>query len=309
MGRLWKRFRMALAGLLGMIVVVAAYGVWQLRSMGFLRAPVFETERSELPPMDRPAVLVFSKTNAFIHREAIPAAQALLRQVAREQGWSILFSNSGAFFNPEDLRKFDVVVWNNVTGDVLLPVQREAFQSWLSDGGGYVGIHAAGDDSHRAWPWYQEEVIRARFIGHPANPQLQQAEMYLEQPVDPVVAGLPQSWVRTDEWYSFAASPRAAGVRVLATLDERTYQPGHRLGTRLAMGSDHPIMWKHCVGRGRVLYAAPGHTAETYAEPEYRMLLERAIAWAGRMVPFAAPESRECEDSGTTGDASHAGPT
>lgn len=296
MSRLRKRLRLVLVVLLGSVLLSAGYVVWQLRLMGFMREPVFETERVQVPVLGRPAVLVFSKTNAFIHRDAIPAAQAMLREIARERGWSIFFSDSSAVFNTEDLVKFDVIVWNNVTGDVLLPEQRWTFRTWLSGGGGFVGIHAAGDNSHKAWPWYQDMVIRARFIGHPMNPQLQQATLSIEQPQDPIAAGLPQRWVRTDEWYSFAMSPRAAGVDVLVTLDEGSYDPRSLLGTSLAMGSDHPVVWKHCVERGRVFYAAPGHTAESYEEPAYRLLLGKAIAWAGRIDAFAGPRSGDCDD-------------
>ena len=292
----WKWFWGVLGALLVLALAFGGYGVWQARSMGFLREPVFETERPQLPPLSHPAVLVFSKTNSFIHKEAIPAAKELLHQMAGERGWSIFLSDSGAVFNPEDLAKFDVVVWNNVTGDVLLPAQREAFRAWLEQGGGYVGIHAAGDNSHAAWPWYLETVIRTRFIGHPLEPQFQQAQLRIEQPPDPLVASLPDPWVRTDEWYSFAKSPRAPDVRVLVSIDESTYAPGSFFGKALAMGADHPMIWKHCVGRGRVFYAAPGHTAETYAEPEYRGLLEAAIAWAGRIGSQAvSPQPLDCE--------------
>jgi len=297
MSRGWKWFWGVLGALLVVALAFAGYGVWQARSMGFLRSPVFETERPQLPALQRPAVLVFSKTNSFIHKEAIPAAKELLQQMAGEQGWSVYLTDSGAVFNPEDLAHFDVVVWNNVTGDVLLPRQRAAFQAWLEQGGGYVGLHASGDNSHEGWPWYLDTVIRARFIGHPMSPQFQQATLRVEQPADPIVAAIPDPWVRTDEWYSFAKSPRAPDMRVLVTIDESTYEPGEFFtGTRLAMGADHPMIWKHCVGRGRVFYAAPGHTAETFAEPEYRGLLRRAIAWAGRIgTPAVSPQPLACE--------------
>lgn len=293
----WRWFWRVLGVLLVAALAFAGYGVWQARSMGFLRSPVFETERPQLPPLQHPAVLVFSKTNSFIHKEAIPAAQQLLQQMAGEQGWSVFLTDSGAVFNAEDLAHFDVVVWNNVTGDVLLPQQREAFQSWLEQGGGYVGIHAAGDNSHAPWPWYLDTVIRAQFIGHPMAPQFQQATLRIEQPADPIVAPLGTEWQRTDEWYSFAKSPRAPDIRVLATIDESSYAPGEFFdGTSLAMGADHPMIWKHCVRQGRVFYAALGHTAETFAEPQYRGLLQRAIAWAGRIgSPAASPMPLDCE--------------
>ncbi len=278
----WKWFWILLGVLVLTALVFAFLGYREARSLGFLREPVFETVREELPLLERPAMLVFSKTNSFIHKDAIPAARQMLQGMAQVQGWSIYLSDNGAIYNPEDLAHFDVIVWNNVTGDVLLPEQRQALRTWLEDGGGFVGLHAAGDSSHEAWPWYQDKVIRARMTGHPIDPQFQQATLRVEQPADPIVSGLPPEWVREDEWYSFEASPRAPDLKVLLTIDESTYVPGEFFGTPLSMGEDHPMIWKHCVDGGRVVYSALGHTGESYAEPGYREVLTRAISWAGR---------------------------
>jgi hypothetical protein len=88
----------------------------------------------------------------------------------------------------------------------------------------------------------------------------------------------PASFEHEDEWYSFERSPREAGVRVLARLDESSYRPREILRD-LGMG-DHPIVWSHCVGRGRAFYSALGHGAASYARPEHAQMLEGAIAWA-----------------------------
>lgn len=282
---------------LGIIVLIVAIvviqGVLRARSMGFLRSPVFETVPPEVPAMERPAVLLFSKTNSFIHKEAIPAARALLGAMGVERNWSVFLSDNGAIHNREDLAKFDVIVWNNVTGDVLTTEQRSAMRTWLEQGGGFVGLHGAGDNSHEAWPWYQQTIIRANFIGHPLDPQFQEATVRLESPIDPSVAGLPTEWRRTDEWYSFDKSPRAPDVTVVATLDESTYDPGEFFGEELGMGGDHPIIWKHCIGEGRVYYSAMGHTAESYEEPEYQDVLRRAIEWAGRLDDSTAKSASD----------------
>ncbi|MBK6581812.1 MAG: ThuA domain-containing protein [Gammaproteobacteria bacterium] len=284
----WKWF-WGVTALLVLLALVAGGAYYsEMRANGFFRDPVFETERPALPPLEHPAVLVFSKTNSFIHKEAIPAGKQLFEQIAAEQGASIFLSDSGGVFNPGDLAHFDVIVWNNVTGDVLTAQQRQAMRHWLEQGGGFLALHAGGDNSHEVWPWYLDTVIRARFIGHPLYPQFQQATLHIEQPADPIVAALEEDWVRTDEWYSFDNSPRASDVRVLATIDENTYSPGSFFGKPLAMGSDHPMIWKHCAGAGRVFYSALGHTAESYSDPKYREVLMRAIVWAGRLDPAAA---------------------
>jgi len=46
------------------------------------------------------------------------------------------------------------------------------------------------------------------------------------------------------------------------------------------MGADHPVIWKHLVGKGRVFYSALGHSASAYQEPLHMKELEGAIAWA-----------------------------
>jgi uncharacterized protein len=126
-------------------------------------------------------------------------------------------------------------------------------------------------------------------------PQFQDGTVTTEMPDHPAMRHLPRTWQHNEEWYSFAASPRARGVDVLATVDERSYEPGFWLDLRpLAMGADHPVIWAHAQGQGRVLYSALGHQAKTYADPRYRELLEQALIWAGRIgdvAPAGAAES------------------
>lgn len=249
-----------------------------------------ETQAPVLPEgLGSPAILVFTKTNGFRHEEAIPAANALLTELATRHHWSVYITDNGAAFNTTQLQRFRAVVWNNTSGDVLNPGQRAAFKAWLEAGGGFIGIHAAGDDSHRGWPWYQDVVIKAHFIGHPMGPQFQQAMMHVEDATHPATKGLPTPWTHTEEWYSFADNPRDRGSHILVIVDENSYRPSIVLPFPLSllkaekslrMGADHPVVWTHCVGKGRVFYSALGHRAEAYAEPAYRHLLDGALRWA-----------------------------
>jgi type 1 glutamine amidotransferase len=252
---------------------------------------VFGIHRYETVPPALPgglkdtAILIFSKTNGFREDSAIKAANAALSAIAERRGWSAYVTENGAVFNPDQLRRFKAVVWNSVSGDVLTEAQREAFKAYLESGGGFVGIHGAGDNSHRAWQWYVDTLIGARFIGHTLGPQFQQATVRIEDHANPATCDLGDDWTRTDEWYSFASDPRAKGYHVLATLDESTYRPVMKFpvgGLDIHMG-DHPIVWTHCVGKGRAFYSAMGHGASTYAEPEHLRLLEGAMAWAARL--------------------------
>lgn len=284
---LWKRLLRILMWLILAFVLFMAVQVWRnwdtIQRVFLGGVKVYETTAPALPAdLKRPAILVFSKTNAFRHEEAIPAANALLAQMAEDNDWGYFQTENGAAFNPEMLARFDAVVFSNTSGDVFTADQRAAFKAFLENGGGYVGIHAAGDNSHVAWDWYMTSVIGTTFTGHPMSPQFQQATVRVEDKAHPATAGLPAEWKRTDEWYSFDKSPRAKAFNILATLDETTYNPEGPFGQKLRMGKDHPIIWWNCVGKGRVLYSALGHTAETFAEPLYRQWLLGSVNWVLR---------------------------
>lgn len=261
------------------IMVALNWNIVQRVFLGGLH--VHETVPPTLPDdLPRPAILVFSKTNAFRHEEAIPAGKAFFAQLAKDKGWGYFETENGAAFSPEILARFDAVVFNNASGDLFSPEQQTAFKAFLENGGGYVGLHAAGDSSHEGWPWYQNELIGARFTQHTMSPQFQQATVKIDGKIaNPVIAGLPAQWRRTEEWYSFAVSPRKPGVDVLVTVDENSYKPIGMFGKDLRMG-DHPAVWSRCIGSGRTVYTIFGHRAEAFAEPETRTLLGNALAWA-----------------------------
>ena len=278
--------------LLGVAAVAVGFGVYaglMIRRV-YYGAHIYETVPPQFPaPLHPPAILVFSKTNGFRDDSAIRAANAALAEICKRRNWSAFFTENGAVFNSADLRRFQATVWDNTSGDVLTPDQKRAFRNYIENGGGFVGIHGAGGDPRYEWRWYVETLIGAQFKGHPLHPQFQQATIHVEDRNDPATKHLPSEWTRVDEWYSFEKSPRSEGVKVLATLDERTYRP-KMFWKDISMGADHPIVWKHCVGKGRVFYSALGHSASTYSEPLHLKMLEGAMAWATGVEGKGCPE-------------------
>ena len=162
--------------------------------------------------------------------------------------------------------------------------------NYIDNGGGFVGIHGSGGDPVYFWDWYADELLGARFIGHPMDPQFQDARVVIEDTASAIGNDMAPGWTMKEEWYSFASSPRATGATVIATLDESSYSPVGRGGQDVRMGADHPIVWTRCVGGGRSFYSAIGHLPELYSEPHNIKLLERGILWA------AGRGSTRCED-------------
>ncbi|WP_313801385.1 ThuA domain-containing protein [Sphingobium sp.] len=230
-------------------------------------------------PKGKPRLLLFEKINGFRDGPSVDAAHAAFLAMARRKGWAMVVTDRGGAFTPSILRRFDAVIWNNISGDVLTLSQRAALKAYMEQGGGFIGVHGSAGDPATFWDWYVDELIGARFAGHPMKPQFQNARIVVEGTAHPVASGLPREWVMNDEWYSFKTSPRAAGARIIATLDEASYSPEGMAGQKLRMG-DHPIAWTRCVGKGRMFYAAIGHRPETYGDAHYAAMLENAVRWA-----------------------------
>ena len=270
-----KKFLLWTAGTL--LVLVIAGGIGLASFFGFIFVEYDKTAPVLPADLGSPAVLVFSKAVGFVHVDALPAGKGLLEDIAKNNGWDIFQTENGAVMTPEILAKFDVVVWNNTSGTTLNDEQRAAFREYLEQGGGFVGIHAAGGDPWYSWSWYVDELIGAQFTGHTMSPQFQDADLLLAAPSDPVVAHLPNRWrVPQEEWYAFDSNVRDKGYTVLLSLDEKSYNPNNA-----SMGGEHPSTWRHDVGQGRAFYTAIGHQGATYDIPKFRQMIENAVLWAG----------------------------
>lgn len=214
-------------------------------------------------------VLVFSRTTGFRH-DSIPDGIAMVRELGEQAGWRITATEDPSVFSADGLRNVRVVIFLNTTGDVLNSPQESAMEAWLRQGRGFVGIHSAADTEYQ-WPFYGQ-LVGAYFKSHP---HIQNARVKIEDRNDPCCSHLLAIWERTDEWYCFRSSPRP-NVKVLGSLDTSSYQGS-------TMGADHPIFWKHELGRARSFYTGMGHTKGTYREPLFREKIRRAIVWAGRL--------------------------
>jgi type 1 glutamine amidotransferase len=283
------RFLRALLVLAGLLVALAIGFIWYAGAWNILfPSTEHETVAPALPAdLESPAILVFSKTNGFRHKDGIAAGNQTIEDLASARGWSTFITENGAVFNTGDLARFEAVVFSNATGDVLSDEQERAFQQWLEGGGGWLGIHAAGDGSHAGWSWYIDNLIGADFTAHIMGPQFQNATVVLENQQHPVLENVPDIWEHREEWYSWAVSPRSQGFTILATLDEGSYSPVQKiLGNEvdLSMG-DHPVVWSRCVGQGRAVYTAMGHKAEAFDNPQFRKLLGNALAWITGQAP------------------------
>lgn len=282
-----KKILAGLAILLLLVVVIGGVGLWWIGAWGIVfPSDSYETEAPELTAdFGEGATLrvaIYTKTNSFRHTEGISASHALFDEIGAKQGWAVFHTENSALFTPELLNQFDVIVFASASGNHASDAQDEAFRAWLEAGGGWLGIHAAGDGSHELWDWYAENLMTGTYLGHILGPQTQAARVIVEATSHPITRGLPTEFQHEEEWYSWDRGAREAGFDVLLTVDESSYSPwikafGNEVDIRM---TDHPIVWSRCVGRGRAVYSAMGHWGDAYAQDYMQRLLENAVVWA-----------------------------
>ena len=242
---------------------------------------------TEVPVIDFPAkktaVLLFSKSTGYRHGESIEKGKIVFTDLAKKNNWFLYKTEEGGVFNPAQLAKFDVVIFNNSTGRVLNDEQQAALENYVQEGGNLIGIHGAGDDSHH-WDWYEKNLLGAKFSHHPLHPNLQEAEVALNFVQDSLlVVGLPSTWKHTDEWYVFLENPRAKGFNIIYTIDGEKINPSGNLlwmtDKNFGMGRDHPVAWYRATGKGRTFYTSIGHDATAWKQEAFVRMLENAVKW------------------------------
>ena len=286
---LLKKIGLGLAALVALAFVGGLGFVWWIGAWGIL----FPSRHHDTTPPEIAAdfgggsdlrVLVYSKTNQFRHSEGIAASHELFDELGAQANWAVFHTENSAVFEDALLSRFDVVVFASSSGDHASDEQDAAFRRWLERGGGWLGIHAAGDGSHAEWTWYEETLKTGTYLGHILGPQTQEARVVVDDPGHPVTDGLPADFVHAEEWYYWDRGAREAGYHVLLTVDESTYEPVREYfqsrGGK-AMGDDHPIAWLHENGGGRFFYTELGHDVRSLETPFGRQHILEAIRWAG----------------------------
>lgn len=269
----------SLAGIIAALALFLSFFIYKVR----YGLPIYETNIPSIEiPADRTTVLLFSKSTGFRHGESIDAGKAVFAELASKNNWYLYDTEEGGVFNPEQLAKFDVVIFNNSTGRLLNDEQQKALAFYVEEGGSLIGIHGSGDNSHVDFVWYNQNLMGAEFSHHSIEPHLQETQVTLNDVPDSVlVDGLPSSFTTTDEWYVFLDNPRSRGFNILYSIDGESIIPNGNImfvkDKNFGMGKDHPVAWYKSTGKGRTFYTSMGHDATAWKQPGFVHMLENAV--------------------------------
>src|SRR3989449_961768 len=174
MQRMRTLLRCSAAGLLALSIAASATLAFQQPSQpsgrrgfaGFV-TPVMDSTPPELPKdLKSGGLLIFSKTNGYRDSPSIEASNAALVAIAKKRGWPAYVTENAAIFNPDQLKKFKVTVWNNTSGNTHTDPQRAAFKTWLENGGAFFGVYGARRDPQKDLARDPPKLVGAHITEH-----------------------------------------------------------------------------------------------------------------------------------------------
>ncbi|MEU7978727.1 ThuA domain-containing protein [Micromonospora sp. NPDC049081] len=222
------------------------------------------------PAQDQTSVLVFTKTDGERHPSIDKGVNAI-RTLGNGNGFTVDVTQNATAFSDDNLASYGAVVFLNTTGDVLNGGQEAAFERYIRNGGGYLGVHAAVE-AEPSWTFYRD-IVGTTVAGTASSGS---ATIDVADRAHPASKPLARQLTLNDQWYNFTTNVRGT-AHVLATVDEKSFTGG-------TMGFDHPISWCKDFQGGRSFYTGLGDSADTYANGAFRKHLLGAIQWSAGMV-------------------------
>lgn len=194
---------------------------------------------------------------------------------AKMHGYDFAATANWDDLNETRLKNVRVVMWLDDFPHTA--AQRDAFEQYMKNGGGWLGFHiAAFNDEGTHWPWFVDFLGGAVFYGNnwPPLPAL----LDVDDKSSPVTKHLPAQFTSpTNEWYIWQPSPRLSkDVKVLLTLDKSNYPLGLKDTIK---GGDVPVMWTNT--RYRMIYMNMGHGDKIFDNAVQNRLFEDALQWLG----------------------------
>jgi len=183
------------------------------------------------------------------------------------QGYDVTISDTlDTYLDSELMMGLNLIVpvW---TMGTITNEQEAGLLEAVESGVGIAGWHGGMGDSFRNNVRYQF-MVGGQWVAHPGG--VIDYEVNITQPSDPIVAGLDDFAVHSEQYYMHVDPSN----EVLATT---TFSGEHCAWIE---GTVMPVAWKRTYGAARVFYTSLGHVASDFDVPEAKEIVKRGMLWA-----------------------------
>ena len=219
------------------------------------------------------ALIYYTQHAEEAHVQFAEQATTFFKKLNYGDGFVLDITTDFSKYPYEKLKAYNVVIMLNTSPNTK--AERDAFEQYMENGGGWVGFHAAAyNDKNTHWPWFVKFLGGGVFYCNNWPPQPVLVEV--DNEAHPVTKNLPASFVApASEWYQWTPSPRQnKDVEVLLSLSPKNYPLGIK---DVVNFGDFPIVWSN--KNYRMIYLTMGHGDEEFIDGTQNLLLVNAFRW------------------------------
>ena len=219
------------------------------------------------------ALIYYTQHAEEAHVQFAEQATTFFKKLNYGDGFVLDITTDFSKYPYEKLKEYNVIIMLNTSPNTK--AERDAFEQYMENGGGWVGFHAAAyNDKNTHWPWFVKFLGGGVFSCNNWPPQPVLVEVDNEE--HPVTKNLPASFVApASEWYQWTPSPRQnKDVEVLLSLSPKNYPLGIK---DVVNFGDFPIVWSN--KNYRMIYLNMGHGDEEFIDGTQNLLLVNAFRW------------------------------
>ena len=219
------------------------------------------------------ALIYYTQHAEEAHVQFAEQATTFFKKLNYGDGFVLDITTDFSKYPYEKLKEYNVIIMLNTSPNTK--AERDAFEQYMENGGGWVGFHAAAyNDKNTHWPWFVKFLGGGVFYCNNWPPQPVLVEV--DNEAHPVTKNLPASFVApASEWYQWTPSPRQnKDVEVLLSLSPKNYPLGIK---DVVNFGDFPIVWSN--KNYRMIYLNMGHGDEEFIDGTQNLLLVNAFRW------------------------------
>jgi type 1 glutamine amidotransferase len=193
---------------------------------------------------------------------------AVVREILEARDFNVRVETSTTAYADPAIHNLNLIV-PMITMSEIGKGEVENLCAAVKSGVGMGGFHGTMCDSFRKETEYQF-MTGGQWVSHPGN--IIDYRVNITKPNDPLVKGIGDFDYHSEQYYMHVDP----AVEVLATT---TFDGTH---CEWIKGVVMPVVWKKVYGKARIFYSALGHTADEFASPQMRTIVERGLLWAAR---------------------------
>ena len=211
------------------------------------------------------------------HHESTEQGAEEVRRYFTANGLKCLVTDDPAFFTSETMKTLKLVMLCNCNHELFdTDAQRDAFYSFVENGGGLLATHSSsacerGSERFR-------KLLGGAFERHYAAHQ--SVPFRHADRSHPAMACFPAEYVWEDD--EIYLNRPDGDLRPLLVLDWNDVLPKSRAADKHGCPEigGHVLEWCKAFGKGRVYYTALGHNAKDWGRMEWQLHLLEAARWA-----------------------------